>query len=172
MRKFKTDLAIYVAINFFFFFSSRRRHTRLVSDWSSDVCSSDLSQAGRRSRRAYLQSLPRPRSRGAAGGAPSFARAAPGGKRRRGRRGGVPLRLDAPFRLARRFRGTAVEGSRGTDRRRAACEALDRRLQRLVPDFEVGSNEGVNFRHEAQVQSRSSEINRRRNEENFHLRRY
>src|SRR5262249_48150819 len=28
----------------FFFFSSRRRHTRLVSDWSSDVCSSDLVQ--------------------------------------------------------------------------------------------------------------------------------
>src|SRR5262249_59907604 len=27
---------------FFFVFSSRRRHTRLVSDWSSDVCSSDL----------------------------------------------------------------------------------------------------------------------------------
>src|SRR5438093_2286965 len=26
-----------------FFFSRRRRHTRLVSDWSSDVCSSDLS---------------------------------------------------------------------------------------------------------------------------------
>src|SRR5438093_8279663 len=26
----------------FFFFSRRRRHTRLVSDWSSDVCSSDL----------------------------------------------------------------------------------------------------------------------------------
>src|SRR5262249_57903658 len=25
-----------------FFFPSRRRHTRLVSDWSSDVCSSDL----------------------------------------------------------------------------------------------------------------------------------
>src|SRR5262249_58598932 len=25
-----------------FFFSSRRGHTRLVSDWSSDVCSSDL----------------------------------------------------------------------------------------------------------------------------------
>src|SRR5438046_410935 len=29
-----------------FFFSSRRRHTRLVSDWSSDVCSSDLSDDG------------------------------------------------------------------------------------------------------------------------------
>src|SRR5258706_10702563 len=26
----------------FFFFSSRRRHTILVSGWSSDVCSSDL----------------------------------------------------------------------------------------------------------------------------------
>src|SRR5256885_15628845 len=28
-----------------FFFSSRRRHTRLQGDWSSDVCSSDLSMA-------------------------------------------------------------------------------------------------------------------------------
>src|SRR5262249_60040955 len=31
-------------VRFLFFFSSRRRHTRLVSDWSSDVCSSDLVQ--------------------------------------------------------------------------------------------------------------------------------
>src|ERR1019366_8737492 len=30
------------AAAFSVFFSSRRRHTRLVSDWSSDVCSSDL----------------------------------------------------------------------------------------------------------------------------------
>src|SRR5262245_64945507 len=30
------------AVVFFFFFSSRRRHTRCLSDWSSDVCSSDL----------------------------------------------------------------------------------------------------------------------------------
>src|SRR5690242_21893765 len=28
-----------------FFFSSRRRHTRLTCDWSSDVCSSDLTTA-------------------------------------------------------------------------------------------------------------------------------
>src|SRR5262245_62954539 len=28
-----------------FFFSSRRRHTRCLSDWSSDVCSSDLHAA-------------------------------------------------------------------------------------------------------------------------------
>src|SRR5262249_57719996 len=32
----------WVCVLLFFFFSSRRRHTRLVSDWSSDVCSSDL----------------------------------------------------------------------------------------------------------------------------------
>src|SRR5437899_7292335 len=31
-----------INIVFFFFFSSRRRHTRCLSDWSSDVCSSDL----------------------------------------------------------------------------------------------------------------------------------
>src|SRR5688572_31062830 len=30
-------------MKFFFFFSSRRRHTRFDCDWSSDVCSSDLS---------------------------------------------------------------------------------------------------------------------------------
>src|SRR6266576_2539425 len=30
------------SLNFFFFFSSRRRHTRSLRDWSSDVCSSDL----------------------------------------------------------------------------------------------------------------------------------
>src|SRR5437762_6993297 len=29
-------------IGMFFFFSSRRRHTRYIGDWSSDVCSSDL----------------------------------------------------------------------------------------------------------------------------------
>src|SRR5882762_10543695 len=28
----------------FFFFSSRRRHTRFKCDWSSDVCSSDLTR--------------------------------------------------------------------------------------------------------------------------------
>src|SRR5438034_4539306 len=32
-------------MSFFFFFSSRRRHTRSLCDWSSDVCSSDLRTA-------------------------------------------------------------------------------------------------------------------------------
>src|SRR5690349_23487262 len=31
-----------VKATFVFFFSSRRRHTRSLRDWSSDVCSSDL----------------------------------------------------------------------------------------------------------------------------------
>src|SRR5437763_6825930 len=31
-----------------FFFSSRRRHTRYIGDWSSDVCSSDLDVAEQR----------------------------------------------------------------------------------------------------------------------------
>src|SRR5690349_9944953 len=33
---------VFVFCFFFFFFSSRRRHTRSLRDWSSDVCSSDL----------------------------------------------------------------------------------------------------------------------------------
>src|SRR6266849_9052015 len=39
---------------FFFFFSSRRRHTRSTRDWSSDVCSSDLSEDGTRTERDFL----------------------------------------------------------------------------------------------------------------------
>src|SRR5215213_6794143 len=44
---FAASIANLSALNFlaaiFFFFSSRRRHTRLVSDWT-DVCSSDLDE--------------------------------------------------------------------------------------------------------------------------------
>src|SRR5262245_64650653 len=39
---FECLLSYYVFYCSFFFFSSRRRHTRCLSDWSSDVCSSDL----------------------------------------------------------------------------------------------------------------------------------
>src|SRR5207245_8785706 len=35
-----------------FFFSSRRRHTRCYRDWSSDVCSSDLSSRSNERRTA------------------------------------------------------------------------------------------------------------------------
>src|SRR5690242_6913875 len=40
------SLNIFETLNAFFF-SSIRRHTRLTCDWSSDVCSSDLADAGR-----------------------------------------------------------------------------------------------------------------------------
>src|SRR5438034_8337148 len=33
---------MFLFVLFVFFFSSRRRHTRSLCDWSSDVCSSDL----------------------------------------------------------------------------------------------------------------------------------
>src|ERR1022692_4730350 len=44
---------MFVIYVFFFFFSSRRRHTRLQGDWSSDVCSSDLSKGWRAERTAF-----------------------------------------------------------------------------------------------------------------------
>src|SRR5438132_14335291 len=36
-------MSIQIILIIIFFFSSRRRHTRSLCDWSSDVCSSDLS---------------------------------------------------------------------------------------------------------------------------------
>src|SRR5699024_11230975 len=44
----------------FFFFSSRRRHTRSKRDWSSDVCSSDLTAGTEalRALRALLNRVP------------------------------------------------------------------------------------------------------------------
>src|SRR5476649_512240 len=50
-----------------FFFSSRRRHTRSLCDWSSDVCSSDLG-AGRRQGRHFRRRPPRPGHRRLRGG--------------------------------------------------------------------------------------------------------
>src|SRR5574340_486052 len=41
----------------FFFFSSRRRHTRSFGDWSSDVCSSDLTRRHSRAERGSLLPL-------------------------------------------------------------------------------------------------------------------
>src|SRR5437762_530789 len=39
---FRSRFALLFSNLFSFFFSSRRRHTRYIGDWSSDVCSSDL----------------------------------------------------------------------------------------------------------------------------------
>src|SRR5262245_63457153 len=55
--------SVTIDMSLFFFFSSRRRHTRCLSDWSSDVCSSDLDIpfardiAKERSQPAYLNDM-------------------------------------------------------------------------------------------------------------------
>src|SRR5260221_7525930 len=51
---------------FFFFFSSRRRHTRSLCDWSSDVCSSDLDRLARH--RVVAEFAQRGGGRGSAAG--------------------------------------------------------------------------------------------------------
>src|SRR5436189_1336598 len=71
---------------FVFFFSSRRRHTRYIGDWSSDVCSSDLPSRARCE--SGLVRAGGPRARGAnlwrdadAGGRPGRSPGAAGGVR-------------------------------------------------------------------------------------------
>src|SRR5437588_4121648 len=46
-----TEMNRRLALETVFFFSSRRRHTRSLCDWSSDVCSSDLFGVARGARR-------------------------------------------------------------------------------------------------------------------------
>src|SRR2546429_1362914 len=61
-------MAVWDRASIIFFFSSRRRHTRCSRDWSSDVCSSDLSpNSGRR-----IHGLHGLHPRGAAGAARLF----------------------------------------------------------------------------------------------------
>src|SRR5438093_9424952 len=99
-----------------FFFSSRRRHTRLVSDWSSDVCSSDLARLvrgadhrrrpagapGRAVARCFHRRAPRGAARslpggGNGGGAARAPQRAATAEASRGERGGrAPARDDGP----------------------------------------------------------------------------
>src|SRR5206468_5593846 len=46
---------LHMLFSFFFFFSSRRRHTRSDRDWSSDVCSSDLTRRAHSAHHPPLQ---------------------------------------------------------------------------------------------------------------------
>src|SRR5437588_7278219 len=46
MQNAKSRRYSFFILHFVFFFSSRRRHTRSLCDWSSDLCSSDLQGAG------------------------------------------------------------------------------------------------------------------------------
>src|SRR5258706_2749675 len=65
-------------IQLFFFFSSRRRHTRLVSDWSSDVCSSDLSEGSSTGRAIVIGPYLRARHVRKEGSSPDGAKRIPG----------------------------------------------------------------------------------------------
>src|SRR5205814_5132304 len=107
---------------FFFFYSSRRRHTRCLSDWSSDVCSSDLpfARANARTRQEVV-------------GVGSFGRGdlAPG----------TPLRRDRAIVLRTRISGRSSE-----TRRRGRAER-GRRPGRSE-ERRIGKERGVPIRSE------------------------
>src|SRR5205807_4837265 len=93
-----------------FFFSSRRRHTRLQGDWSSDVCSSDLSTRF--------------------GGAAARSRQGPGGPRRGGGGAGRTRRVHLGCRgqvrrIGRRVARGAVEIGRASCREREENAVVD-----------------------------------------------
>src|SRR3989442_323472 len=107
---------------FFFFFSSRRRHTRCGRDWSSDVCSSDLTCfAGSGDTRRSAQ---RRRRRSSRRRARSAGRAAAGARRGGAVRVGTPANRSAraPRRRSRGPRARAPGG--GTARSERAPAAL------------------------------------------------
>src|SRR5256885_16664635 len=110
-----------------FFFSSRRRHTRLQGDWSSDVCSSDLS------RKPEQSAAPSGSCPGAVRSAPPSRMPAPASGRPRGCR--PPARQDCFLILLaavvcteRAARGEVVGGPprRGTGERGGGGRGGDR----------------------------------------------
>src|SRR5437016_8845211 len=97
---------------FFFFLSGRRPHTRLVSDWSSDVCSSDLGSVLDAGGKAAVRLH---RSRGSPPGLPNPSIGALGTALRRTVRMSAPLphmRCSGPGQ-ARRERKSVVQGKGG-----------------------------------------------------------
>src|SRR5205807_5634876 len=96
-----------IIILFCFFFSSRRRHTRLQGDWSSDVCSSDLTSSTSKAREKAGCGLP-------------SARADMGQLRIREGRAGNELREPGPLEL--RNEGPAIR----SEERRVGKECRSR----------------------------------------------
>src|SRR5438045_1765592 len=102
----------------YFFFSSKRRHTRCLSDWSSDVCSSDL--PARRAREPARQSrIPDGLRRVAPAGAPAGATPPRAGERPHG---GHSLLPGAPGGRSEAHRGEPRAGA-GQARARAVRPA-------------------------------------------------
>src|SRR5690606_41039420 len=114
-----------------FFFSSRRRHTRFSRDWSSDVCSSDLSCSSSLSQRSTASSRYRaiPPSRRNGGPVPAerhrdrvdsetFKYAATSRLSSRGERSASVLSLTTLLRCPGRGRGRTLPLPRGGPGRR------------------------------------------------------
>src|SRR3546814_9026613 len=70
LSSFAEDVALISSFVFFFFFKQKTAYEMRISDWSSDVCSSDLTLAGRKLRLAVPTGAP---------GAASAAAKAPAG---------------------------------------------------------------------------------------------
>src|SRR5262249_58442950 len=106
-----------------FVFSSRRRHTRLVSDWSSDVCSSDLNLAAVRLSRPRGQSRRLRRSRSHVGWN-GFGRVPEnrrrGGRKRARRTRSATHRREQIGRASCRERGGVTEVAGASDTAREA----------------------------------------------------
>src|SRR5438874_5199734 len=114
-----------------FFFSSRRRHTSSLRDWSSDVCSSDLTQA-RRPRAASSDLSARRAAGDQANDGCAEQEAERGGGRGRGRTEGKP-RHETPFPALGPFSHRHLQGGGegGIDRLRRIPETEEP----LVPDL-------------------------------------
>src|SRR5690349_22603364 len=107
-----------------FFFSSRRRHTRSLRDWSSDVCSSDLALL--RTQLAGVLTPPAARQGRGTGGAEAVAGrevVGEGGARREGvrveagrSRVPAPGRVDAEVSQLDLFRGAGRLADRKSTR--------------------------------------------------------
>src|SRR2546422_9171502 len=112
-------VTVLCCVYIFFFFSSRRRHTRCSRDWSSDVCSSDLSTPAlgrRRPRRAGGSRAGVERRRGAPRGWTHGCTGARGGGARRAREPGggrSPAGRPLPHRRASRAPGGRPRRRRG-----------------------------------------------------------
>src|SRR5205814_6752788 len=100
----------------FFFFSSRRRHTRCLSDWSSDVCSSDLVSVGRR--------------------CSVLDRSAATDEKRRKSAGGMSVRIGI-----RRSRFTAANSARCDAQLRSGTARLRSEERRVGKEWRAGGGE-------------------------------
>src|SRR3546814_7322851 len=121
-------------IIFFFFFKQKTAYEMRISDWSSDVCSSDL-QAARPSCHARRQGA----ARGDEGGAPASrlhrlpARSPPLARRRDDdARRSCRRRADLGRRLSRRNRLEGARGDRGLVSRVQRSEEHTSELQSLM----------------------------------------